>query len=134
MKITFKSENGYCPAWEHDGITYFLYEDYDGTWTLKSRKHGFVAKTRFYKKGNFKVYPSALLHRYFKDKKNVKYERSGHYQFWYWSGMIYATNGEKIIIKYQAKFERPSFDNYLDCLRDAKEYLQEKYADGQMNL
>lgn len=129
MNIAFKSENGYCPSWKHDGITYFLYEDYDGTWTLKSRKLGCVEKTRFKK-----VSPYAVLHRFFKNKKNVRYERKGYYDFWYWDGKIFGTDGEKIVVKYQDVFERPSFNSYLECLKDAKEYLQEKYADGQMSL
>ena len=41
------------------------------------------------------------------------------------------TDGETISIMYEPNYERPSFDTYLECLRDAKEYLSEKYNDGQ---
>lgn len=134
MKIVFKSENGYCPSWTHDGILYYLYEDYDGTWTLKSRKLGFVKKDRFYGKGIHRIYPSEILARYFKDKTDVKCERHGNYTFYFWKGKQYATDGNIITVKYRDKYERPSFDTYLDCLNDAKGYLSEKYSDGQMKL
>lgn len=134
MKITFRSENGCCPSWTHDGIMYYLYEDYDGTWTLKSRKLGFVKKDRFYGKSPHKIYPSALLKRYFKEKTDVKLEYRGKYTFYFWNGKQYATDGEIITVKYQEIFERPLFDSYLDCMRDAKEYLQDKYSYEQLSL
>lgn len=95
---------------------------------------GVCKKDRFYGKGIHKIYPSALLARYFKGKEDVKCERSGNYTFYFWKGKQYATDGNIITVKYQDKYERPSFDTYLDCLNDAKEYLSEKYSDGQMKL
>lgn len=135
MKIVFKSENGFCPKWEHDGIMYYLYEDYDG-WTLMSKKIGFKEKTKFFKSENglYSVHPISLLDRFFKRKSNVRYEKSGHYHFYYWDGKLFSTDGNRIAIQYESKYERPSFDTYLECLKDAKEYLQEKYADGQLVL
>lgn len=136
MKIVFKSENGFCPMWEHNGIRYFLYEDYDGSWTLKSKKLGYKKKSRFYRSDNglHCVHPITLLERYFKRKSNVRYEKKGYYHFWYWQGKVFITNGIEIVIQYQEKYERPSFGTYLECLKDAKEYLQEKYSDGQLVL
>jgi len=134
MRIAFHSENGCCPCWIHEGIMYYLYEDYDGTWTLKSRRIGFVKKDRFYGKGIRKIHPSALLERYFKTKTGVKHERRGGYTFYFWEDKQYATDGQIITIKYQERYERPSFDTYLNCLNDAKEYLADKYSDGQMKL
>lgn len=132
MKITFKSENGHCPSWTHDGINYFIYEDYDGTWTLKSKRLGFVKKDRFYGSGIHKIHPSSLLNRYFKKKTGVKYERKGHYEFYYWNGKQYATDGNIITVTHQVACERPYFSSYFECLKDAKEYLADKYADGQL--
>jgi len=134
MKIAFKSENGSCPKWEHDNIVYFLYEDTDGTWTLKSQKKGCRRKTHFYKKGSFKVYPTELLKRFFKNKKNVKERHSDNYHFYYWNGMIFATDGKEISVHYVDIWERPSFNSYLECLHDAKEYLSQKYSDRQISL
>lgn len=135
MKITFKSQNGCCPEWNHDGIKYYLFEDYDGTWALMSQKIGFLRKDRFYGKGLNKISPVSLLKRFFKNKDNVRYEvKSGGYHFWHWKGKQFATNGEIITVKYESRYERLPFDTYLECLRDAKEYLAEKYKDGQLSL
>lgn len=136
MKIVFKSEKGFCPMWEHNGIRYFLYEDYDGSWTLKSQKLGYKRKSRFYASDDelHRVHPISLLERYFMSKSNVRYEKDGYYHFWYWQGKVFITNGTEIVIRYQENYERPSFDTYLECLKDAKEYLQEKYSDGQLVL
>lgn len=134
MKITFRSENGSCPKWEHDGTEYYLLEDYDGTWSLMSQKIGFWEKNRFYGKGRKHIYPEALLARFFKGKKNVRFERNMNTSFWIWNGKRFATDGEKIAIMYEKEYERPSFGTYLECLKDAKKYLSEKYNDGQLSL
>lgn len=134
MKITFKSKNGCCPEWEHDGIMYYLFEDYyDGTWTLMSRKIGFLKKDKFYGKGLHRIHPELVLERFFKDKEHVRYEKRGKYHFWHWDGKQFATDGEIITVKFDSKYERPSFGTYLECLNDAKEYLSQKY-DGQLSL
>lgn len=135
MKIVFNSKNGHCPKWEHDGIMNYLYEDYDG-WTLMSKKIGFMEKTRFYRSedGLHNVHPISLLNRFFKGKSNVRDEKSGHYHFYHWDGKLFSTDGNRITIQYESKYERPSFDTYLECLKDAKEYLQEKYSDEQLVL
>lgn len=136
MKITFKSKDGSCPEWVHDGITYYLFEDYDGdgTWTLMSQKIGFLKKDKFYGEGPNSIHPAAVLERFFKGKENVRYERRGRLSIWFWDGKEFATDGNSIVIIYQSAYERPSFGTYLECLRDAKEYLSKKYDDGQLSL
>ena len=135
MKITFNSKNGCCPSWTHNGVKYYLYEDeYDGSWTLKSKRLGFVVKDRFYGTGIDRIYPTELLKRYFKTKDDVKCERRGSYTFYYWKDKMYATDGEIITVQYQERCERFPFDSYLECLRDAKKYLSEKYAEKQIRL
>ena len=135
MKITFKSQNGCCPQWEHEGIRYYLYEDYDGSWTLMSKRIGFKIKNRFCKgKYGQRISPYTLLDRFFRNKNNVREKSSFHYKFYYWKGIQFATDGKDITIQYESSYERPSFDNYLDCLADAKAYLEEKYEIKQMSL
>jgi len=134
MKIAFQAKNGYCPEWTHDGVKYYLYEDSEG-WSLMSKKIGFLKKDRFYKKGIKRVYPSSLLKRFFKNKKNVKYKKHQNYEFYYWQGKQFATDGKDITVQYECNYERYTCASYMDCLKDAKQYLEEKYfGDGQMSL
>ena len=93
-----------------------------------------VKKDRFYGSGIHKIHPSFLLNRYFKNKTGVKYERFKQYEFYYWNGKQYATDGNIITVMYQYVYERPYFTSYLECLKDAKEYLLDKYADVQLEL
>lgn len=132
MKIAFKRRNGCCPGWEYDGIWYYLFEDYDGSWTLMSRKKGFLKKDQFYGSWPHRIYPEALLRRFFRNKKSVKYEKKGRYSFWFWEGKQFATDGEIITVRYADRYERPSFDSYRECLKDAKEYLSQKYDREQV--
>ena len=134
MKIVFKAQNGFCPKWEHDGTIYYLFEDYDGTWTLMSKKIGFLKKDKFYGKGTHRIHPGSLLKRFFKNKQHVRHEVDGKYSFYLWDGKRFVTDGETIAIMYIEQYERPSFDTYLECLHDAKEYLSKKYNDGQLSL
>lgn len=127
MKIAFKRRDGHCPEWEYDGIRYYLFEDYDGSWTLMSRKKGFLKKNRFYGSVLYRIHPQALLERFFRNKKFVKHEKKGRYSFWFWEGKQFATDGEIITVRYEDRYERPSFDSYWECLKDAKEYLSQKY-------
>ncbi len=53
---------------------------------------------------------------------------------WFWDGKQFATDGKIIVMRYQSKYERPSFGTYLECLRDAKGYLSQKYDDKQLSL
>ena len=134
MKITFKAKNGSCPEWVHDGTRYYLFEDYygDGSWTLMSQKIGFLKKERFYGEGPHRIHPETLLERFFSGKENIRHERMRGPV--YWNGKEFATDGESIAIAYESKYERPSFDTYLECLRDAKEYLSEQYDSRQLSL
>lgn len=136
MKITFKAKNGSCPEWVHDGTRYYLFEDYygDGSWTLMSQKIGFLKKERFYGEGPHRIHPETLLERFFSGKENIRHERMRGLSVWYWNGKEFATDGESIAIAYESKYERPSFDTYLECLRDAKEYLSEQYDSRQLSL
>ena len=105
MKISFRTENGSCPKWEHEGLRYYLFEDYygDGSWTLMSQKIGFLKKDRFYGEGPKRIHPRALLERFFKEK-SVRYERSGEYSFWIWNGRRFVTDGKTIMIMYEKKY------------------------------
>ena len=110
MKISFRAENGFCPKWEHEGMRYYLFEDYygDGSWTLMSQKIGFLKKDRFYGEGLKRIHPGALLKRFFKEKKCARHERSGEFSFWIWNGKRFMTDGETISIMYEPNYERPS--------------------------
>ncbi len=134
MKIKFKAKNGFCPEWVHDGISYYLFEDYDGTWTLMSQKVGVLKKDRFYGEGPKSIHPATVLERFFRGKENVQHERRGRLSLWFWDGKQFATDGKIIVMRYQSKYERPSFGTYLECLRDAKGYLSQKYDDKQLSL
>ena len=99
-----------------------------------SRKTGFLKKERFYGEGLHRIHPETLLERFFREKEHVRHERAGRFSFWFWDGKQFVTDGETIAIMYEKKYERPSFDTYMECLRDAKEYLFEKYDDRQLSL
>lgn len=99
-----------------------------------SRRRGFIKKDKFYRKGTFRVHPLTLLERYFEGKTDVKHVKDGRYHFYYWKDKQYATDGDVITVKYQEKYERPSFETYLECLSDAKQYLAKKYDDSQLSI
>ncbi len=139
MNITFKSENGSCPKFIHNGTIFYLLEEKDSfgemSWVLKSKKIGFIEKTPK------KVCTYSLLKRFFKNKTYGVYNKpaykviqKGDYTFYYWHGKQIATDGRVITIQYESKYERPYFNSYAECLANAKEYISKTYMNEQLNL
>lgn len=120
MKVVFKSENGFSPKFTYNGTRFYLLEEEDiygeTNWALKSQKVGFSKK-------KVKVNPYRLLNKFFKNKK-FRLESRYHYRFYYYKGKVIATDGEIITIKWDSNYERPYFNSYIECLQDAKEYIQ----------
>lgn len=134
MKITFKAENGCCPKFDYNGVRFYILEEENWcgkiAWVLKSKRIGFLEKRP--KKTN-PFYTYKVLARFFRNKKCTM-KNSGDFRFYFWQGKQIATDGRVITIQYESNYERPYFDNYVDCLADAKEYIIKTYMDEQLSF
>ena len=127
--ITFHSKDGLCPYFICNGLKFFIQDekDYSGNWVYNLQVKQIESETiNFYNEKQVELYLKenhARLINYF--QKKSLYENSAR---------SFVVKGNQVIKLGFIKQLTLNYDSYSECLKDAKEYIQENYFDKQLSL
>lgn len=128
VKITFKAENGMCPKFVYKDTVWTILESYT-TYELISRPnrvkdvHEFMHTKDVYR---FLRNGSDLDNKAFPLRDYEKVKDATGKEWWYASNPYGRTWKHKLVEVVEPRYHGIMTDNYRDCLRLSKEYIQKK--------